>query len=95
MERWVQADTPHAQRHLLLRETRGRACQGCALRFVATEAGGLHVLSTWRDRGLVWRVLEHANREKNLTRMDYYKKSICKISLQVGVTFRDESNDNN
>jgi len=37
----------------------------------------------------------HVFREKKFACMKYQKKSICKTFSDMGVTFRDESNDDN
>ena len=44
--------------------------------------------------GPVWS-RSRVSRTENLLCMKFRMKSICKISLGMGVTFRDESNDNN
>ena len=45
--------------------------------------------------GLVWFGATILALEENLSHMKDKMKSICKIFLDMGVTFRDESNDVN
>jgi len=52
-------------------------------------------LGILKEYGFVWIRARILALEENLFRMKNWMKSICKTFLEMGVTFRDESNDGN